>query len=446
MAWTKGARPHKATKTAPRMLYKVGVAVTLVCSLGSAAAYTTATGSVHTHSLVSDIYVPPKPREDCKGVSAATSDDWCATSCVMDPPNCPAGLCECEGGNPGAAPTTEMENNERKRMADIYENERKNEDARNVAEAKREEEAKEREAADVRRTKDTEAAAKKAEAAAAAARAVSEAAADAGHQASASPVAFLSRKKVSCKALASFSVEWCETNCNNSPPMCPEDLCECGAEVEKKASEDAAASPEPEPEPVVGTPASAVREASSTQEEAAQVLADKEAERMQAEAMRIAAEEARFEADKQRVASSDTSVSDTWEARKGITEPDQAPAPVAPEVPEVAAPALPLVKEAAVSPAPELAAVPREESSEEATAAKIFQEAEDARVAKEAARVAEQESRAAAEVARVEGVNAVVDQVNAGVDAQWEKSAAEVAEAKAAFKDAKAEAKESPSP
>ena len=435
------------------MLYKVGVALTLACSLGSAAAYTTgpallATGSGHTHSLVSDIYVPPEPREDCKGVSAATSDDWCATSCVMDPPNCPAGLCECEGGNPGAAPTTEMENNERKRMADIYENERKAEAARKVAEETREAEAKKREAADVQRTKDTEAAAKKAEAAAAAARAVSEAAADAGHQASASPVAFLSRKKVSCKALASFSVEWCETNCNNSPPMCPEDLCECGAEVEKKASEDAAASPSPEPEPVVGTPASAVREASGTQEEAAKVLADKEAERMQGEAIRIAADEARFEADKQRVASSDTSVTDTWEARKGITEPEQAPAPVAPEVPEVAAPALPVVKEVATSPAPDAAvpSEPREMTGVEAEAAKVLQEAEDARVAKETARVAEQEARVAAEVARVEGINAAVDQVNAGVDAQWEKSATEVAEAKAKFKEAKAEAKESPSP
>ena len=271
------------------MLYKVGAALSLACSLGSAAAYTTgpallATGSGHTHSLVSDIYVPPEPREDCKGVSAATSDDWCATSCVMDPPNCPAGLCECEGGNPGAAPTTEMENNERKRMADIYENERKAEAARAVAEAKREEEAKEREAADAQRTKDTEAAAKKAEAAAEAARAASSSSTD--HQASASPLALVASKKVSCKALASFSVEWCETNCNNSPPMCPEDLCECGPEVEKEASEQAEASPVPEP--VVGTPASAVRETSSAQEEAAQVLADKEAERMQNEAVRIA--------------------------------------------------------------------------------------------------------------------------------------------------------------
>ena len=430
------------------MLYKVGVAVTLACSLGSAAAYTTgpallATGSGHTHSLVSDIYVPPEPREDCKGVSAATSDDWCATSCVMDPPNCPAGLCECEGGNPGAAPTTEMENNERKRMADIYENERKAEAARKVAEETREEEAKKREAADVQRTKDTEAAAKKAEAAAGAARAASEAAA-ADHQASASPVALVAGKKVSCKALASFSVEWCETNCNNSPPMCPEDLCDCGAEGEKEASEQAEASPSP----VVGTPASAVREASSTQEEAAKILADKEAERMQGEAIRIAADEARFEADKQRVASSDTSVTDTWEARKGITEPEQAPAPVAPEVPEVAAPALPVVKEVATSPAPDAAvpSEPREMTGVEAEAAKVLQEAEDARVAKETARVAEQEARVAAEVARVEGINAAVDQVNAGVDAQWEKSATEVAEAKAKFKEAKAEAKESPSP
>ena len=429
------------------MLYKVGAALSLACSLGSAAAYTTgpallATGSGHTHSLVSDIYVPPEPREDCKGVSAATSDDWCATSCVMDPPNCPAGLCECEGGNPGAAPTTEMENNERKRMADIYENERKAEEARKVAEETREEEAKKREAADVQRTKDTEAAAKKAEAAAEAARAASSSSAD--HQASASPLALVASKKVSCKALASFSVEWCETNCNNSPPMCPEDLCECGPEVEKEASEQAEASPVPEP--VVGTPASAVRETSSTQEEAAQVLADKEAERMQNEAVRIAAEEARFEADKQRVSSSDTSVAETWEARKDITEPDQAPAPVAPEVAEVAAPALPVVKEVATSPAPDAAVPPepREVTEAEAAAAKVLQDAEDARVAKEAARVAEQEERAAAEVARVEAVNAEVDGFNAGVDAQWEKSAAEVAEAKAKFKEAKA--KESPTP
>ena len=78
------------------------------------------------------------------------------------------------------------------------------------------------------------------------------------------PVALVAGKKVSCKALAAFSVEWCETNCNNSPPMCPEDLCECGAEVEKEsASEQAKASPSPEPEPVVGTPASAVREPTS---------------------------------------------------------------------------------------------------------------------------------------------------------------------------------------
>ena len=114
----------------------------LACSLGSASAYTTApsfqaSGSKHSFSLVSDIYVPPEPREDCKGVSAATSDDWCSTSCVMDPPNCPASLCECEGGNPGAKLETESENSERKRMAEIYENERKAEETREVSEAQR---------------------------------------------------------------------------------------------------------------------------------------------------------------------------------------------------------------------------------------------------------------------------------------------------------------------
>ena len=171
------------------MLYKVGAALALACSLGPAAAYTTGSAPVASaHTLVSDIYVPPKPREDCKAVSTATSDEWCATSCVMDPPNCPTVSCKCEGGNPGAAPATEMENNERKRMAEIYENERKAEEARKEAEAKREEQAKEREAAEAQSAKEREEAARKAEAAAEAARAAA--------QPAASPVALVAGKKV----------------------------------------------------------------------------------------------------------------------------------------------------------------------------------------------------------------------------------------------------------
>ena len=391
----------------------------LACSLGSASAYTTApsfqaSGSKHSFSLVSDIYVPPEPREDCKGVSAATSDDWCSTSCVMDPPNCPASLCECEGGNPGAKPETESENSERKRMAEIYENERKAEETREVAEAQRVQEDAMRADADEQRIADTD---KTTSAATAAA--------------SPAPLALVASGPKSCKALAGMSVEWCETECNKTPSNCPADLCECSDEVKEEEAS-------PSPEPVLAT--ATTREASSTQQEVDRVLADKqrvledkEAERMQAEALRIAAEQTRVEVDKQRVAQSDTSVKDAWKVRANVKDAwgtDACEGPGCDPNAKSAVEGKP--SKPASSPTPKLR-VARETSPEEATAAKVAEEAEVAREEKEAARVAEQELRAASDASRV-------DQDDAGVNAQWETTAKKVEEA------IKAKAQTSPAP
>ena len=382
----------------------------VACSLAGAAAYTT--GSKSKTSLVSDIYVPPEPRTDCKGVGA-TTDEWCGTSCVMDPPNCPASMCACDGGNPGAMPANEAENAERKRMAEIYENERKNEEARKRAEQEREKEQKEREQEDARRIEEANKAAQERTAptadvedsflnpgasptpAAAASAAVPASALIAGVDAG------------TCKAIAGttgIDDDWCITNCGNAPPNCPETMCECGV----------SASPSPLPKGSAASP----RGPTDQQQAASKVLADKEAARQQDEAARKQEQEARLEADKNRVAASDSSVDATWS--KALPA-DDAPEPVAAPA---AVPAVPAAVPAAEVPGASPAAVAREMTAQQAAASKVFEDAEAARVAREAERVAEQEARMASDKSRV-------DQVNSNVDAQWATTAQEIEKSKA---------------
>ncbi len=382
----------------------------VACSLAGAAAYTT--GSKSKTSLVSDIYVPPEPRTDCKGVGA-TTDEWCGTSCVMDPPNCPASMCACDGGNPGAMPANEAENNERKRMAEIYENERKNEEARKRAEQEREKEQKEREQEDARRIEEANKAAQERTAptadvedsflnpgasptpAAAASAAVPASALIAGVDAG------------TCKAIAGttgIDDDWCITNCGNAPPNCPETMCECGV----------SASPSPLPKGSAASP----RAPTDQQQAASKVLADKEAARQQTEAARKQEQEARLEADKNRIAASDASVDATWS--KALPA-DDAPEPVAAPAAVAAVPAaVPSAEVPGASPA----AVAREMTAQQAAASKVFEDAEAARVAREAERVAEQEARMASDKSRV-------DQGNSNVDAQWATTAKEIEKSKA---------------
>ena len=420
----------------------------VACSLAGAAAYTT--GSKSKTSLVSDIYVPPEPRTDCKGVGA-TTDEWCGTSCVMDPPNCPASMCACDGGNPGAMPANEAENNERKRMAEIYENERKNEEARKRAEQEREKEQKEREQEDARRIEEANKAAQERTAPTADVEdsflnpgashdddghehdhdhddGHHEHDHDDGHEhdhdvddghehgddvddgASAAVPASALIAGVdagTCKAIAGttgIDDDWCITNCGNAPPNCPETMCECGV----------SASPSPLPKGSAASP----RAPTDQQQAASKVLADKEAARQQTEAARKQEQEARLEADKNRIAASDASVDATWS--KALPA-DDAPEPVAAPAAVAAVPAaVPSAEVPGASPA----AVAREMTAQQAAASKVFEDAEAARVAREAERVAEQEARMASDKSRV-------DQGNSNVDAQWATTAKEIEKSKA---------------
>ena len=415
-------------------------------------------GSKYVSALVSG----GDPKK-CVAIGGALADNnWCATSCSNNPPNCPASICKCDSAaeeaaaspSPDASPLAEVrkmtkeekaaqkEVNAKEGLVAAAEKARaKAEKEKLAAEEKRIADDEQRVANDEKERKKMEKAQRAAEPSPAPSKAKKSASTKAtGSKSSKSSKS--SKKSTAsagkttikdasalvagtdpstCKALENALVDnsWCANSCQASPPNCPANTCVCDG-PNPSPSPVVVATPvipdipipdipvPPAPEPV------AERKATPEQQAAQKAADDADAARSAADAEREAAEKTRMQEDAKRVADAEAArqainpntSADKEEDAKAPVAPEPSPlvAPEAPPVPDV--PPVPeLPKAPAVPAVPELTPVPaadaRSATPEQQAAAAAQKERDDAVAAADAQREEAEKRRMQEDEARV---------------------------------------------